>query len=398
MTAVSFNPVRKPVIALVNIDAPVFQLIADCQFNDFSLLYFENGIELSKQWESRKLPVAAIISQSEILGSSGISLFQTLINKRFPYVPFFIITDHPTEILLRIALQSGITDVFSPAVKADALKKRVEFMSINWKTIHKSSNIHKLRVYKTPIATRIFDILVASVALIILSPVLLLIIIALKLEHKGPFLYYSLRVGTSYNVFKFYKFRSMYVNADKKIKDIRHLNQYANKLAKVSTSDEPALCNECRVLGTVCRFNLYADNNVWCEKQYRLSGMGNGNAAFFKLKNDPRVTTIGKILRNTSMDELPQLVNVLIGNMSIVGNRPLPLYEAEKLTVDKHAIRFMAPAGITGLWQVVKRGKGDMSEEERLLLDNEYAQNHSFLNDLRLICKTIPALFQKENV
>jgi len=84
--------------------------------------------------------------------------------------------------------------------------------------------------------------------------------------------------------------------------------------------------------------------------------------------------------------------------MSIVGNRPLPLYEAEKLTTDKYALRFAAPAGITGLWQVEKRGKGDMSEEERLMLDNTYAQNHSMVNDLKLIFKTIPALLQKENV
>jgi lipopolysaccharide/colanic/teichoic acid biosynthesis glycosyltransferase len=76
----------------------------------------------------------------------------------------------------------------------------------------------------------------------------------------------------------------------------------------------------------------------------------------------------------------------------------LPLYEAEKLTSDRYALRFLAPAGITGLWQVEKRGKGEMSEDERLMLDNKYAENHSFVNDIRLILKTIPALFQSESV
>ena len=135
-----------------------------------------------------------------------------------------------------------------------------------------------------------------------------------------------------------------------------------------------------------------------CEKDYLDTQKNKAGAAFFKLKDDPRITKIGKFIRNTSIDELPQLWNVIIGDMSIVGNRPLPLYEAEKLTTDKYALRFLAPAGITGLWQVEKRGKGSMSEEERLQLDNVYASNHSFLNDIKLICKTIPALFQKENV
>jgi lipopolysaccharide/colanic/teichoic acid biosynthesis glycosyltransferase len=131
---------------------------------------------------------------------------------------------------------------------------------------------------------------------------------------------------------------------------------------------------------------------------YLQNKAGKLEASFIKIKDDPRITRVGKFIRNTSIDELPQLWNVLIGDMSIVGNRPLPLYEAEKITTDKYALRFIAPAGITGLWQVEKRGRGEMSEDERLELDNNYAKNHSFFNDIRLILKTIPALFQSENV
>ena len=100
---------------------------------------------------------------------------------------------------------------------------------------------------------------------------------------------------------------------------------------------------------------------------------------FVKIKNDPRVTKVGMFLRNTSIDELPQLINVLKGDMSIVGNRPLPLYEAEQLTSDDWGERFLAPAGITGLWQVMKRGKGSMSEEERKALDNAYARKSKLM-------------------
>lgn len=83
------------------------------------------------------------------------------------------------------------------------------------------------------------------------------------------------------------------------------------------------------------------------------------------MKNDPRVTKLGNFLRNSSIDELPQLFNVVKGDMSIVGNRPLPLYEAEQLTTNEWSMRFLGPAGITGLWQIIKRGKSDMSDRER---------------------------------
>jgi len=101
----------------------------------------------------------------------------------------------------------------------------------------------------------------------------------------------------------------------------------------------------------------------------------------------------------TSIDELPQLFNIIKGDMSIVGNRPLPLNEAEALTKKKWSRRFRAAAGLTGLWQVEKRGrKGTMSEEERFALDNYYAENNSFWGDIKIIFKTLAVFIQKENV
>jgi lipopolysaccharide/colanic/teichoic acid biosynthesis glycosyltransferase len=256
------------------------------------------------------------------------------------------------------------------------------------------------QVQETPPARKIgfgkrtFDILFASLALLLLSPVLLIVYVLIRLESKGPAFYYSPRVGAGYRVFKFYKFRSMYSDADKTLKDLAHLNQYDPDKGKTSMGIG-SLCDNC-AMHTRCSSPLYADSTEWCQQKFNMRA--NGNAAFFKIKNDPRITMVGNFIRNTSIDELPQLWNVLKGDMSIVGNRPLPLYEAEKLTSDKYAQRLLAPAGITGLWQVEKRGKGKMSQEERLMLDNAYAQNYSLKNDLRLIIKTIPALFQKESV
>jgi lipopolysaccharide/colanic/teichoic acid biosynthesis glycosyltransferase len=132
--------------------------------------------------------------------------------------------------------------------------------------------------------------------------------------------------------------------------------------------------------------------------------VANKKSAFVKIVDDPRITKVGKFIRNTSIDELPQLINVIKGDMSIVGNRPLPVYEAEMLTQDSLSKRFLAPAGITGLWQVELRGKGGvMSEDERKRLDNEYADHfkdgkYSFWYDIGLILRTIPAMFQKSAV
>ncbi len=400
MASLYSSPEQLPIIALINTDPLIRQMIDECEFNLFSVISFDSGTHLSEQWHLKNLPVAAIIAHGSIWGSFGISLLQALHKKHHYITPFFIICNETNPLLLRIALQSGVTDIFGIPVKRDALKKRVEFMIDNWSLLQQSSATSLYKAYKTPFSKRLFDIVLSSISLIVLSPIILLVIIVLKVESKGPVLYYSLRVGSNYKVFKFYKFRSMYLNADKRIKDIMHLNQYntANQGNAKTSQGFAALCEECSNKGMQCNSSIYCDNHVWCEKQYRISDIVNSDQAFFKLRNDPRVTRAGRILRNTSMDELPQLLNVLLGDMSIVGNRPLPLYEAEKLTVDKYAVRFMTPAGITGLWQVIKRGKGEMSEEERLQLDNQYAQNHSFLNDLRIICKTIPALFQKENV
>ncbi len=249
--------------------------------------------------------------------------------------------------------------------------------------------------YEIPLGKRIFDIVFSGMALLMLSPIFLLIILIMKLSSKGPIFYKSKRVGTNYKVFDFYKFRSMEVNADQKLTKMSHLNQYKPK----AQSDDFGKCSECEEKGIPCSNLLILDDQTICEREFlRRKRRSSGADAFVKISNDPRITPFGKFLRNSSLDELPQLINVLKGDMSIVGNRPLPLYEAEKLTTDQQLRRFLAPAGITGLWQVTKRGKKEMSAEERVLLDVYYAKKFSMKHDMFILFRTIPAMFQKDSV
>jgi lipopolysaccharide/colanic/teichoic acid biosynthesis glycosyltransferase len=144
---------------------------------------------------------------------------------------------------------------------------------------------------------------------------------------------------------------------------------------------------------------LVSDDYVISEHEFNNKKNEEQKSAFVKLENDPRVTKVGSFIRKYSIDELPQLINILRGDMSVVGNRPLPLYEAEKLTSDECIDRFIAPAGLTGLWQVEKRGdSGKLSAEERKQLDIIYGRTYNFKTDMKIIFKTLTAFVQKENV
>jgi lipopolysaccharide/colanic/teichoic acid biosynthesis glycosyltransferase len=405
MTDLSYSvPSKLSVVALVNCNAEVAQMLSQCYLKDAKLISFKNGIDLLEHWNQNEWNVLAVISQSEVMSPSGVSLLEILKNKKNLHIPFIIICKHWNDKIMKIALQAGVAEIFHAPFNIENFELRFNFIIENWEEIHKSKRIDDDEIvkYRTPFVKRLFDIIVSGTSLIILAPIFIVVGFLVRLESKGPVFYYSFRVGRGYHIFKFYKFRSMFLDSDKKLKDLKHLNQYTkSKHHQQGIDGEPYcefLCEDCKSMGEDCQFPIYSDTVQMCEKEYMEQKIHNRDSTFIKIKDDPRMTRVGKLIRRSSIDELPQLWNVLIGDMSIVGNRPLPLYEAEKLTTDKYALRFLAPAGITGLWQVEKRGTGKMHENERLLLDNIYAKNNSFLNDIILILRTIPALFQKENV
>jgi lipopolysaccharide/colanic/teichoic acid biosynthesis glycosyltransferase len=204
---------------------------------------------------------------------------------------------------------------------------------------------------------RCLDLAIAAALLVLLSPLLLLIALAIKLDSRGPILFTQQRVGarrrvepgrTSWEVrdFLIYKFRSMADGADQAVHR--------------------------------AYIKAFVDGQV-----------ADGADAHFKLTNDRRVTRVGRVLRRTSLDELPQLVNVLKGDMSLVGPRPVPTYEVADYQ-EWHRERLAALPGITGLWQV--KGRCRVSFEGMVQMDIEYVRGRSLWLDMRLLLLTVPAV------
>jgi exopolysaccharide biosynthesis polyprenyl glycosylphosphotransferase len=189
---------------------------------------------------------------------------------------------------------------------------------------------------------RAFDLIVASLLLLVLSPLLLIIVIAVRLSSRGPVVYRSIRPGIGGVPFACLKFRTMHSDADERQADLESLNE--------------------------------------------------ASGALFKIRDDPRLTRVGKGLRRFSLDELPQLLNVLRGQMSLVGPRPLPQRDFERLD-DWHMKRYLVLPGITGLWQV--SGRAELDFDDLVRLDFLYLERWSVFLDLTILVKTVPAVFTR---
>ena len=319
------------------------------------------------------------------------------LRKKYPGIYMVLVMDSLTKEESLQYLKAGINNTIPFEAPQEAIESLINFQKRRKQ--QKIKDIQKkgenIQTFKLPVWKRCFDIVSSGFALIILSPLLIITAIAIRMESKGAVIYKSKRVGSNYQIFDFLKFRSMYTNADKHLKDYNSLNQYQTDSIEedIIWEETPDFEeNENEIV-------LISDDFVISEEAYINKKTQEQKNAFVKLENDPRITRIGRIIRKYSIDELPQLINILKGDMSVVGNRPLPLYEAELLTSDEYIDRFMAPAGLTGPWQVEKRGNsGKMSADERKQLDIKYAKTFSFWLDMKIILKTVTAFIQKENV
>lgn len=364
----------------------------------------ENGLQ-AIEWlqveSSQKFD--AILCNFFLRGIDGLAFYNELKHGHFLQVntPFILVTRHFNEAIRKTAYQNGIDDYYSIPLNCENLISRIEFLN-EYKTNYSNwqdTKIENLVPYKTPFVKRAFDVTMSLLALLALSPIFIFTSIAIYIESPGKVFYASKRVGRNFETFNFYKFRSMYKNADQRIKELAHLNQYKG----IEVEEE---CSHCAKLpeGQYCS-PTYQDNSgkVVCERIIKMRKQA--EVAFLKIENDPRITKVGKFIRNTSIDELPQLINILKGDMSVVGNRPLPVGEANSLTKSERGkrlelgLRFHCAAGLTGLWQVELRGRtGKMSEAERFELDKQYALNNSFLGDMKLLFRTFFVFLKNQNV
>lgn len=204
-------------------------------------------------------------------------------------------------------------------------------------------DLHPAGLSRTAMAAkRMLDIALTCAVLPLLLPVYLAIALAVKIDSRGPIFFQQPRMGRGGNVFKIYKFRTMVVDAESRREELLHLNEVTGPL--------------------------------------------------FKIRRDPRITRVGRFLRRTSLDELPQLFNVLRGNMSLVGPRPFVTYEAEEIRGWARRRLDLTP-GITGAWQVM--GRNDMPFEEMIKLDYLYVTNWSLALDLKLLLQTLPVVFRR---
>jgi exopolysaccharide biosynthesis polyprenyl glycosylphosphotransferase len=254
------------------------------------------------------------------------------IKTEYGYIQSIIDATEEQGILTRLS-----TDLFDLKIA----KAKIEyFEDVPLLTLFTGNMYRKMVIIK-----EIFDILVAGVFFVLTLPILIITAIVVKVTSKGPVLFFQERLGINKRLFKVIKFRTMVPNAELKLKDLEVLNDRKNE-------------------------------------------------ATFKMKNDPRVTKIGKFLRLFSIDELPQLINVIKGDMSLVGPRPLPVRDYKGFDKNWQRRRFSVRPGITCIWQV--SGRDDISFEQWMKMDNEYIDNWSLWLDIKILLKTIPTvLFAK---
>ena len=331
----------------------------------------------------------------------------TYLRKKCPNVYIILMTDTMTEEERNTYLKCGINDTIHFEASVTDLNKKIQFISDREYILFSSEAPWRgILKFKIPVWKRLFDIIVASLAIIVLSPIFILTAIAIKMESKGPVLFKSKRVGTNYAIFDFLKFRSMYADAEHQLKELsKEHNQYKEQASEESKSASTAPLDDQANLAMMNmgtdtemmisdeEIMLVGDDFVVSETDFNKQKEEEINNAFVKIEDDPRVTKVGKFIRKFSIDELPQLFNILKGDMSLIGPRPPLTYHPWPIgQYTPHQRRmFEVRPGITGWAQV--HGRKDVEWNHRIELSVWYVDHLSLALDVKIFFMTIWKVF-----
>jgi exopolysaccharide biosynthesis polyprenyl glycosylphosphotransferase len=300
----------------------------------------EWGVEILGYLDPEERQVAPAVSDAPVLGRVG-EIAQVLrghvVDEVIVAVPRSLLGD--AQVIADVCAQEGVmlrfmADVFDLQVSRMSLVNLDEIPLLTFEPV--AQDERKL------IVKRIFDLTVTLAAMPVLLPILFAVAVAVRLDSPGPILFKQPRVGLRKRIFPMYKFRSMYRDAEQRLKEIEHLNE--------------------------------------------------AQGPIFKIANDPRVTRVGRFIRKTSLDELPQLFNVMRGHMSLVGPRPMSLRDVGLFDQSIQRRRFSVRPGLTCLWQI--SGRSNLPFEKWLALDLAYIDNWSLGLDLKILLKTVPIILK----
>lgn len=306
-------------------------LLADKNFG-YELIGF-----VDDHWHDEEAPE---IYKQKLLGQTGDTLQLLRVLELDEVIIALPIASHYqlTERIISWCRQQGILVRYEGSLFENLRRTSIEVPeTTNLITLHDAGHDPWSAVGK-----RLIDLVLSSIAILSLAPVLGTVALLIRLTSKGPALFTQERLGLGKRRFRIFKFRTMVIDAEARMKEVEHLNQSAGPT--------------------------------------------------FKLKHDPRITSIGSFLRKTSLDELPQLFNVFLGEMSLVGPRPLPMRDYQGFSEDWHRRRFSVKPGVTCLWQVT--GRSSIGFERWMELDMEYIDQWSLWLDLKIIAQTIPAVMR----
>lgn len=378
---------EKPVITLITTSDELRTAFKDAYAEVFTIEFHNSIGSLESELKRSPSKYQMIISDAEPEAVGGIPLKNTLKSSpEHTHIPLILLVAQITNEKKIECLKGSIDDIFEKPLNFNNLQIRIERLI---ERLAKTNDTPAaIREYKIPVSKRLFDIVFSILALIILSPLIFVCAIIIWSTTKSSPFIKCVRVGMGSKSFGSWQFRTMYQGAEEYLKGLTVYNYCTKDLEK---REDPEIlmkrCPECEEMDIPCSKPLWLDKGWICQKLYQKKRKKVPGITL----DHPAFTPIGRYLLKNGLENLPQLWNVLTGNISVIGNHPLTFKEFRELTTNQEAMRFIAPAGIISLCLVQRRLNNALTEQECRMLDIEYASRFEgkglFWFDFKLLLK-----------